>query len=168
MDNNQFNQFNQFNPQGSNGNKKIFSMIGLACSCFGFLLTLIFSIVTCSRGYAASCEKFMGKKIFSFKLQLSLAIIGVVIGVLIAIAGIVLSILSIEKGTKISKIVIVSVAAGAFAIIYALFSNVTICSYNCSVNGNKEMKEANKQFEEMMDYTSGLKDSFGDLEDYYD
>lgn len=161
MDN---NQFNKFNPQGSNGNKKLFSLIGLICSCAGLVLTILFSIITCSRGYAASCTKVYGKKVFSYKLQLSLFIIGVVIAVIIAIVGIVFSILSIEKGTKISKVVMISVAAGAFAVIYALFSNATICSYNCSINSNEDMKTAAKAIES----AKKMEDSISDLSDYYD
>lgn len=133
MDNNQFNQFKQASP---NGKKELFKWIGLGCSGFGFLLTFIFSIVTCSRAGV----KFEQAIEEGEKIKVSLAIIGVIIGLLIAIAGVVLSILSIEKGSKIDKIVMVAIAVGAFAIVYAIFSNATICGYNCSLNSNKELK----------------------------
>ncbi|MBQ3544977.1 MAG: hypothetical protein IJA34_08340 [Lachnospiraceae bacterium] len=133
MDN---NQFNQFKPAKPNGNKELFKWIGLGCSGFGFLLTFIFSIVTCSRAGV----KFEQAIEEGEKIKVSLAIIGVIIGVLIAIAGVVLSILSIEKGSKIDKIVLVAIAVGAFAVVYAIFSNATICGYNCSLNNNKYME----------------------------
>lgn len=146
---------NQFVPQKNN--KKIFSIVGLVCSCVGLLLTILFSIITCSRGYDASCKKLYGQKVFSYKLHMSLWVIGVIIAVIIAIVGIVLSILSIEKGSKLSKMVIISIVAGAFAIVYAMFTNVTICSYNCSLNSNKSMKEAS---EYMNDISSDYSDYF--------
>lgn len=137
MDN---NQFNQFKPVSPNGNKELFKWIGLGCSGFGFLLIFIFSVVTCIRG---------GVKIEDIqedgKIHMSLAVIGVIIGVLIVITGIVFSILSIEKGATVSKIVIVSVAVGAFALLYAVFSNATICSYNCSLNNGKFLKAYREQ-----------------------
>lgn len=145
MDN---NQFNQFKPTGANGTKDLFKWIGLGCSGLGFLLTFIFSIVTCSRAGV----KFEQAIEEGEKIKVSLAIIGVIIGVLIAIAGVVLSILSIEKGAKINKIVMVAIAVGAFAIIYAIFSNATICGYNCSLNNNEYMK-LYREF-------SGLKDLY--------
>ena len=150
MDN---NQFNQFNPQNSNGTKQLFKWIGLGCSSLGFLLTFIFSIVTCSRGG----KKFESAIEEKEKIGMSLAIIGVIIGVIIAIAGIVLSILSIEKGTKLNKIVMVSIAVGAFALLYAVFTNATICSYNCSLNNNKFMKL----------YRGEIDYSDFDLDDFY-
>lgn len=122
MDNNQFNS----EPAASMSTKKIFEYVGLGCSCLGCLLTIIFSIVTCSRGGAV----FWDEKEFG----MSKWIIGVIIAVIIAIAGLVLSILSMEKGQKMSKLVMVSIIVSVVAIIYAIIPNGTICSYNCILN----------------------------------
>lgn len=119
MDNNQF-------YSGQNQTKKIFQWVGFGCSCLGCLLTVIFSIVTCARGGSVLEHKD--------KFAMSLWIIGVIIAVIISIAGIVLSILSIEKGTKINKIVIISLIVAFVAIIWAILPNATICSYNCVLN----------------------------------
>ena len=120
---------NQFYP-AKNSTKELFKWIGLGCSSLGCLLTVIFSIVTCSSGNAKLTDAI--KK--DCDLKMSLAIIGVIIGALIAIAGLVLSILSIEKGTKINKIVMISVIVAVVAIIWAIIPNATICGYNCVIN----------------------------------
>ena len=120
---------NQFYP-AKNSTKELFKWIGLGCSSLGCLLTVIFSIVTCSSGNAKLTDAI--KK--DGDLKMSLAIIGVIIGALIAIAGLVLSILSIEKGTKINKIVMISVIVAVVAIIWAIIPNATICGYNCVIN----------------------------------
>lgn len=119
MDNNQF-------YSGRNQTKMLFQWIGFGCSCLGCLLTVIFSIVTCSRGI----------KVLEHEGEFGMSkwIIGVIIAVIIAVAGLVLSILSIEKGTKINKIVMVSVIVAFVAIIWAIIPNTTICSYNCMLN----------------------------------
>lgn len=123
MDNNQFNM-----PEvGPMSNKKLFEYIGLGCSALGCLLTVIFSIVTCSRGGAAT----FGDGEFT----MSKWIIGVIIAAIIAVAGLVFSILSIEKGKKLSKITLIAIAVAAVAIIYAIIPNATICAYNCVLNG---------------------------------
>lgn len=128
MDNNQFNPVKK-------STKELFKWIGLGCSGFGCLLTVIFSIFTCSSGgdkfTDAMKDAFTGD---DFKIKMSLAIIGVVFGLLIAIAGLVLSILSIEKGEKINKIVMISVIVAVVAIMWAIIPNATICGYNCMIN----------------------------------
>lgn len=122
MDNNQFNQ----TPMTSASTKKIFEYVGLGCSALGCLLTFIFSIVTCSRGGAVYWNKH--------KFKMSLWLIGVVIAVIIAIAGLVLTILSMEKGQKLSKLAMISIILAAVAIVYAIIPNATICTYNCMLN----------------------------------
>lgn len=137
MDNNQFNQFNQSNPQGMApmSTKKMFEYIGLGCSCLGFLLTFIFTIVTCSRGASVVKSNFS-----KFKLEFGMSkwVIGVVIAVIIAIAGLVFSILSKEQGANLSKIAMIAVIVSAVTIIFAIFTNATICSYNCVMNNEIE------------------------------
>lgn len=137
MDNNQFNQFNQSNPKGTAPMpaKKMFEYIGLGCSCLGFLLTFIFTIVTCSRG-AEVVKDNMSK--FKMEFGMSKWVIGVVIAVMIAIAGLVLSILSKEKGANLSKISMIAVIVASAAIVFAIFTNATICSYNCTMNNEIE------------------------------
>lgn len=122
MDNNQFNQ----TSMPSISTKKIFEYVGLGCSALGCLLTFIFSIVTCSRGGAVYWDKH--------KFKMSLWLIGVIISALIAIAGLVFTILSLEKGQKLSKLAMVSIILAAVAIVYAIIPNATICSYNCMLN----------------------------------
>ena len=122
MDNNQFNQLGS-QPRST---KKIFELVGFGCSCLGCLLTIIFSIVTCARGPEIALE--------DGDFKMSLWIIGVIIAVIIAIAGLVLSILSMEKGQKMSKLNMIAIAVSAVAIIWALIPNATLCGYNCALN----------------------------------
>src|SRR5574344_1974677 len=125
MDNNQFNQFNQANPQTPNmSTKKIFEFVGFGCACLGFVLSVIFTIVTCARGPKAS----------GIHMKMSLWIIGVIIAGCIAVAGLVFSILSKEKGQKLGKIPSIAVIVATAALLFAIIPNVTICSYNCSWN----------------------------------
>lgn len=118
MDNNQFNQ----TSMPSISTKKIFEYVGLGCSALGCLLTF----VTCSRGGAVYWDKH--------KFKMSLWLIGVIIAALIAVAGLVFTILSLEKGQKLSKLAMVSIILAAVAIVYAIIPNATICSYNCMLN----------------------------------
>ena len=122
MDNNQFNQFGS-KPMST---KKIFEYAGLGCSGLGCFLTIIFSIITCSRSPKVSMS--------SDDFKLSNWIIGVIIAVLIAIAGLVLTILSLEKGQQISKLDMISIIVAAVAIIWTIIPNATFCGYNCVLN----------------------------------
>lgn len=131
MDNNQLNQFNQNNPQGGSiSTKKLLEYIGAGCSFLGALVTFIFSIITCARGAAASEDKATLKH----PLVMSLAWIGVLIGLIICIAGIVLLILSKEKEAGLSKLATIALIVAAVVVVYAIIVHVTICSYNCSFN----------------------------------
>lgn len=119
---------NQFYP-GASSTKKLFQWLGFGLSCGGCFLTVLFSIITCSRG-----GKIFRKE---GELKLSLFIIGVVIGAVLAIAGLVFSILSLERGTRLadmSKITMVSMIVACVAIVWAIIPNATICGYNCVLN----------------------------------
>lgn len=137
MDNNQFNQFNQSNPQGMApmSTKKMFEYIGLGCSCLGFLLTFIFTIVTCSRGAEVAKSNFSKLKL---EFGMSKWIIAVIIAVIIAIVGLVFSVLSKEQGANLSKIAMIAIIVAGATIIFAIFTNATICSYNCTMNNELE------------------------------
>lgn len=124
MDN---NQFNPMPGAGNSGNKKLFELIGLISSALGCLLVFVFSIVTCSRGFEASIK--------SDDFKMSKWVIGVIIAAVVAGVGAVFTILSKEKGSKLSKIAIISLILAAAAIIYAIIPNATICAYNCVLNG---------------------------------
>lgn len=128
MDNNQLNQ--PFTQSATISNKKIIEYIGVGCAFLGALIGFIFSIVTCARGPVASLKKSTAKK----PLVMSLAWIGVLIAVIIMIAGIVLIIISKEKDAKLSKLATVALIVAVTAIVYVSMIHITICSYNCSYN----------------------------------
>ncbi len=147
MDNNQFNNFNQNNPQsGTISTKKLLEYIGAGCSFLGAVLTFIFSIVTCSRGGTASADRATTKHI----LSMSYAWIGVMIGIIICIAGIVLLIISKEKEAGLSKLALIAMIVAVVAAVYAILVHVTICSYNCSINSYYYDKM--KSFSSYFDY----------------
>ena len=130
-------------------NKKLFSLIGLICSGVGCFLTVLFSIITCSRGYKAMKISFSG---IDFKM--SNWVIGVVIAVIIAIVGVVFSILSWDRSMPMEKMTKIAVIVGCVAIVYGIVTNATICSYNCSLNSAVE-DEIQKQTKK---YSNGLFD----------
>lgn len=132
MDNNQFNADNNQFGAGNNQMKKIFQWAGLGCSCFGWFLTVIFSIITCARGGAV----LEGRE----KFGISLWVIGAILGAIIAVVGLILSVLSIEKGTKINKFVIVSVIVAVLTVLWVLIPNTTLCSYSCMLNDKLNLK----------------------------
>ena len=124
-----------------NNNKKTFALVGLICSSVGALLTFIFSIVTCARGQAASKSGASVSKL----LVMSNWIWGVVVALIITIVGIVFAILSIERGTQLNKLTLVAIIVASVAILFGVFTNVTICAYNCSINSKYE-KEVKKLY----------------------
>ena len=65
---------------------------------------------------------------------MSLAWIGVLVAILIMIAGIVLIIISKEKNAKLSKLATVALIVAVVAVVYVSMVHITICSYNCSYN----------------------------------
>lgn len=137
MDNNQFNQFNPV--KGNNSTKTLFSYIGLGCSVLGTLLSIIFSIVTCARGRAAVEKRGTFKK----PMVVSYAWIGILIGLIICIAGVVLLILSIERGVQMSKITMIGIIVACTGLVYGFLTLTTICSYTCSFNSSY-LDEMNK------------------------
>lgn len=125
------NNFNQSNPQsGSISTKKLLEYIGAGCSFLGAVISIICSIITCSRGAAASEDRATMKH----SLVMSRVWIGVLVGILICIAGIVLLILSKEKEAQLSKLALIALIVAVVVVVYAILVHVTICSYNCSIN----------------------------------
>ncbi len=116
--------------------KKLFELIGIGCSGLGFLLTLIFGIVSCNM----SADNLMKEQEYSG----SLMYIVVVVAMLISVAGAVMAFLSMTKGEKPSIFVIIAFACTAVAILLGTIPHITICAYNCSLESSAEeaVKEA--------------------------
>jgi|GEM_PF-4194873 len=115
----------------SEGTRKILSIIAIACSCLGTLLTIVFTSVCCGRGKAMLMKAVEDS---DGEIKGSLAIIGVIIGVVFCIAGLVLAILSMDRNEKVSKIVIIALVVAFVGIVYGIIPNVTMCAYRCSLN----------------------------------
>ena len=105
------------------GNKNILDYVGLGCSSLGLLMVFIFNIITCSRGDEVLKD--------DFKFGMSLWIIAVIFGAIIAVAGGVLSFLAAGSVRNLSMIGKISIIVAAVALFLAIVPNVTICSYNC-------------------------------------
>lgn len=112
-------------------NKKMLGYIGLGCNSLAFLLAFIFSIVTCSRTATEKCKIDLDKE--AIKYSLSWACIGCIIAAVFAIVGLALTILSHEKGEKLSIVTLISLVVGVLAILWAIIPMVTVCAHSCSV-----------------------------------
>lgn len=131
MDNNQlFNE--QFGGQQSSSEKKdIFKLLSIIFSGAGLLMVFLGTIFTCT------CS---AKKTFDTdsdgKHSMSLVCIVTIIGVIIAVAGLVFGLMEMKK--KSDKLVLASVVIAAFSVVFGLVPLFTICGYNCSLNNASE------------------------------
>lgn len=134
MDNN-FNQNQQQFDPFANGMQNqtpkkpagdIFPLISIILSGVGMLLVLIGTILTCTCSKAGSTSPVFILTIF---------------GIITAIVGVVMAILSVKdfkQVAKASKIAMVGFVLGVFAIIYGILPTVTICGYNCHIKNQAE------------------------------
>lgn len=111
---------------GNGGQKNPMELIGLACAAGGCALVFLFNIITCWRSATVSFEKH--------DFQMSWAIIGVIIGAIVAIAGAVLSFLAAGSIRNLGMIGKIAIIVAAAALVFAFFPNVTICAYNCTLD----------------------------------
>ncbi|SEQ02767.1 hypothetical protein SAMN02910289_01133 [Lachnospiraceae bacterium RM5] len=108
--------------------KKLLGYIGLGCNALATILALIFSSVTCSRSAGSA---FRDIDADDAKFKLSLACIVCFIAAAIAVAGLVLTILSAEKGQALGVVATISLCLGIFALFYSIVPVITSCSYGC-------------------------------------
>ena len=141
MDNNQnFNE--QFGAQSDKtSNMSILKLLSLIFSGVGLLMVFLGTIFTCT------CS---AKKTFDTDSDgthtMSLVWILTIIGVLVAIAGLVLGLIEMKKASD--KLVLASVVVAIFSVILGLLPLFTICGYNCSLNSASE-KMAEKSMEDV-------------------
>lgn len=142
---------NQYSQPKQPAKFNLFELIGIICSGVGMLLVFFGTIFTCT---CSADYKTIAK---AGGYTMSPVFILTIIGILAAIAGVVISILAIKdtkSEVKAGNIAKIAAGLGVFAVIYGLLPTVTICGYNCSLNNNM-----------LEDYQNDLEDSLDDLDD---
>lgn len=119
--------------------KKMFDIIGISCAGVGFLLTFIFTFISCNSS---------AKKAVKLDYDGSLLYIVVAAGAVLAIAGAVFAFLAYEKGQKPTIFAIITLGLVVVTLLFAIVPHVTICAYNCSMEDH-------------------MKDSLGGLSSYF-
>lgn len=110
-------------------NKELLEKVGLICACAGFLVSFIFTIVSCSKSASNSISTvgFKGSYLFLF----------VVAGMVISIAGGVMAFMS-KRGEDFGMMAKITFLVVIVTLIFAIIPNVTICAYNNSLNNAME------------------------------
>lgn len=151
MDNNQQNAFNtQPNMQASNmqmSNSKrvsVLELVGLILASVGLLMSFIFTIWSCNASAMNSTVSAIVKT-SSYKyadwFEGSFLVIGAIIGVIMAIAGIVLVFVAKIQKKKVGVLGKITILIAFLAILLGTIPNVTICAYNCSLNDEVEVQK---------------------------
>ena len=123
--------YQQAPKQPSNIN--IMELVALICSAVGLFMSVLGTLLYCSCSADATFESG------STGYTNSAVMIVAILGVLIAVAGVVCAIIIIKKeGEKAGKMAYIAAAVGVFAIIYGIIPTLTICGYNCSLNSAKD------------------------------
>lgn len=165
MDNNQnfgqqpmnANPFGQQPAPKKAPNAKLFELISIICSGVGFLMVFFGTIFTCT---CSAKRPFEVKTAGEFGL--SPIFILTIFGIVIAVAGIVLAIMAMKsKDTeaKAGKLSMASAIIGVAAAVFGILPLVTICGYNCSLNGQAEdssEKSASDYMDDLDDYLKDL------------
>lgn len=121
--------YQQAPKQPSNNN--MLGLIALICSAVGLVMALLGVTLYCTCSASATFEA--GSTGYTNSAVMVVAIIGV----LIAVAGVVLAILEMKKDSG-NKIACIAAAVGVFAVLYGIIPTMTICGYNCSLQSASE------------------------------
>ena len=114
-------------------NMSVMALIAIICSGVGLLMSVLGTLFYCSCSASATFES--GSDGYTNSAVMIVAILGV----LVAVAGVVCAILAIKKdGEKAGKMAYIAAAVGVFAVLYGIIPTLTICGYNCSLNSAKD------------------------------
>lgn len=113
---------------------------GLICAAAGFIISFIFTIITCSRSASISINVKGIKNIDSIntltmlqRYRVSYFFILVVIGAVIAIAGGIMAFMS-KKGKEFGIMAKITFILVIVTLVFATIPNMTVCAYNNSLN----------------------------------
>lgn len=123
-------------------------LIAFICSAAGAFFAILGATLTCS----CSASKSMGEG--SKGYSLSAVFIVAIFAAFAAAAGVVLAIMALKEkdaAVKAGKLSYIAIALGVFGVLYALIPTITICGYNCSLQGEVE------------DLQNSLSNAFGGL-----
>ena len=107
-------------------------LIGFICSAVAAIMAILGSTFTCTCSASKTAKATSGVYVLSAVFILS------IFAAIIAAGGIVCAILALKQkdaAVKAGKLAYIAIALGAFAIIYALIPTITVCGYNCSLEG---------------------------------
>lgn len=121
---------------------------GLICAAAGFVISFIFTIITCSRSASISINVKGIKNIDSIdtitmlqRYRVSYFFILVIIGAAIAVAGGIMAFMS-RKGKEFGIMAKVTLVLVIVTLVFATIPNMTVCAYNNSLNNAvQEMME---------------------------
>lgn len=162
MDNNQQNAFQTqpnmqaSNTQMSNNNQvSVLELVGLILAAVGLLVSFIFTICSCNASATNSAvSTLVQSSSYKFEdwFEGSFLVIGAIIGVIMAIAGIVLVFVAKAQQKKIGVIGKITILIAFIAILLGTVPNITICAYNCSLNGQVEDQMKKTISDNLSDY----------------
>ena len=142
-------------------------LIGLIISSIALLTAFIGSIFVCtcsadkSFDILSRAERMASDGKDYSVMATSLVVILTLVAAVVAVGGILLSIAAYKKNSK-SKLNIIGLALGVFALLYALVPTLVVCGYNCSINSAYDDKK-----EEAEQETSYNSNSLEDLYNKY-
>lgn len=172
------NNFNQQPVAQAAAKKSSTALIALICSAVGMVTAVIGSILTCS---CSASKSFDVDKMFESSMgalgsllgggsdvaldtyATSLVWIVAVLGAIISIVGVVFGIMALKKDGASKKMALIAIAVGAFGAFYGILPVLTICGYNCSLNGEMADVASN----ELGNSLQGLEDSMNSLGDMF-
>lgn len=130
----------------------VLELVSIICAGVGFLMVFLGTIFTCTCSAAkwGDTDKFGLSPIF----------ILTIFGIMASAAGIVIAIMALKKTdapVKADKIAKIAIVIGAAAVVFGILPLVTICGYNCSLNGAEgdealnKLGELSSSFDNLMD-----------------
>ena len=115
----------------------VMELVALICAGVSVVLAILGSTLTCACSASSTFDKDETMAVLRYKL--SPVFILSIFAILVAIGGVICGILAIKGAKeKASKLAIVAIAVSVFAFLYAFIPMVTVCGYNCSLNGEYE------------------------------
>jgi len=114
----------------NNNPSNAMAVMALVFSAAGTLMSILGTAFTCS----CSASKTFAED--SGKYQTSLVMILAILGAVIALVGAVFAILALKNDRK-NVLALISLALGVFGFAIGFLPAITICGYNCSLEGAK-------------------------------
>ena len=122
----------------------LFELISIICSGLGMIMVILGTVLTCSLSASRISDRIDDIKSWKDALSLSPVFIVAVIGIMVAIAGMVLAIVALKQKNAViqaGKIAKLAVVLGGVAVVFGVLPLITMCGYNGALSN---------EFEDMM------------------